>query len=512
MFKIVKRVGAFGCLLILMACCSTTHIDKKASYMLPTEQAATKLDRVIQPLLDDHPAQTGLVLLDSNLDAFAVRAISAREAGRSLDLQYYIWHNDLTGNLLSYEVLRAADRGVRVRLLLDDMNAHDKDTILATLEQHPNIEVRVFNPAYSRGNAFSRGAEMLFRMWSLNRRMHNKAWIVDGRLAIVGGRNIGDEYFDAAKQTNFFDIDVLLLGDAVLETENIFDQFWNSPAAVPLNSMVKVKKDSLATLRQYVKDVDEEIVKITNVYVDRLKHSATVQAILNSERPVYWTDQAHVYSDPADKVFDLKQEDWIINVLSAVWSGAEEELILVSPYFVPGSNGMELIKGLREKDVKIGVVTNSLEATDVMLVHSGYAPYRVPLLKLGVKLYEFTPFTEVDKSLLGSKGASLHTKVFIVDNQTSFIGSFNFDPRSARLNTEMGIFFIHPELTRELAELYAFKVELNNSYELFLENGKLRWLDGTADPQKIWKHDPEVGVMRRAVVRVLSWLPIESQL
>lgn len=516
MLKITNLVGTLFLFLLLLlslvACGSKNYVDKKASYMIPVEQATTKIDRIVQPLIDAHASQTGLVLLDDNLEAFAVRAMTAREAGRSLDLQYYIWHNDLTGNLLSYELLRAADRGVRIRLLLDDMNAHDKDTILATLEQHPNIEVRMFNPIYSRGNALRKGVEMVFRVGRLNRRMHNKAWIVDGRMAIVGGRNIGDEYYDAAKQTNFFDVDVLLVGDAVLETENIFDQFWNSPTTIPLKSLVKVKKGSLAKLREYVKDIDEDIIKVRNVYVDRLRNSTTVQALFNSEKPLYWTEHAHVYSDPPEKAYDMNKEAWVVNVLSKVWQSAQDQLILISPYFVPGKEGMELLKGLRQREVDIGVVTNSLAATDVMLVHSGYMPYRVPLLKLGVDLYEFTPHVEVDKSLLGSSGASLHTKAFIVDGNIGFIGSFNFDPRSARLNTEMGVFFIHPELTEELSSLYAYKIEQNNSYELFLENGKLRWRDGSVIPPKIWTHDPEVGFIKRATTKAISWLPIESQL
>ncbi|MFD1260999.1 phospholipase D family protein [Entomomonas asaccharolytica] len=478
--------------------------------MLPVDNTTT-IDKALHPLLDAHPNQTGLVLLDSNLDAFTLRAITAKEAGRSLDLQYYIWNNDLTGNLLSYELLRAADRGVRIRLLLDDMNVSE-DNVLATLEQHPNIEVRLYNPVYSRKSTLLKVSEMVYRGSRLNRRMHNKIWLADGRVSIVGGRNIGDEYFDAAKQTNFFDVDVLLLGDAVKDTQIIFDQFWNSIATVPLKELIKVKEEALSSLRQYIKDVDEDVIKIKNVYIERLRESSTVEAIFNNERPIYWTDDAHVYSDPPEKAYDLSKDKWIVNSLVPFWLDAKEQLILISPYFVPGEEGMKILKKLRSQDVGVGVVTNSLAATDVMVVHSGYAPYRIPLLEEGIKIYEFTPYQKVNKNLFGSSGASLHTKVFIVDHKTSFIGSFNFDPRSARLNTEMGVLFVHPALTKELIALYEYKVEKNNSYELFLEDGKLRWLDGTADPERIWKHDPEVGIFNRMILKVLSWLPIESQL
>lgn len=480
--------------------------------MLPMDQTTTNIDKVIEPLIDEHPDQTGFVLLANNLDAFAVRAMTAREAGRSLDLQYYIWHADLTGSLLSYELLRAADRGVRVRLLLDDMNAHDKDTVLATLEQHPNIEVRMFNPIYSRNGYLKKGIEMVIRGLSINRRMHNKAWIVDGRLAIVGGRNVGDEYYDAAQQTNFFDVDVLMMGEGVKETENIFDRFWNSSAAVPLQSLVKVKKDSLVKLREYVQSIDDDIIKVHNVYVDRLKSAPSIHALVDREKPVYWTHQAHVYSDPPEKAYNLKQDAWMVNVLASVWQKTKDQLILISPYFVPGKDGMKLLDGLRKKGVDIGVVTNSLAATDVMLVHSGYAPYRVPLLREGVDLYEFAPHADVDQSWLGSNGASLHTKAFVVDGNTSFIGSFNFDPRSARLNTEMGVLFVHSELSEVLLSLYSDKIEQNGSYELFLENGKLRWRDNSVTPPKVWTHEPEVGFIKRVMTKFVSWLPIESQL
>lgn len=499
-------------ILPIAACGSVTFTAKKESYMIPVRQSTTTIDKAIVPLIEEHPTQTGLLLLDDNLDAFAMRALTAREAGRSLDLQYYIWHDDLTGRLLGYELLRAADRGVRVRLLLDDMNVRDKDTVLATLEQHPNIEVRVFNPIYTRKGIFVRSLELVFRGMSLNRRMHNKAWIADGRIAIVGGRNIGNEYFNASHNTNFFDVDLLLTGNAVLETENIFDAFWNSPATVPLTKLVKANVNALGELRNYVENLDNNVIKETNVYIEQVKRSPSLYALFNGKRPFSWTANAHVYSDPPEKAYDLNNDKWLINTLYPVWTTAQHELKMISPYFVPGKQGLALLSRLRQRGVAINILTNSLAATDVMLVHSGYAPYRKPLLEENVQLYELMPYSKVKKTMLGSSGASLHTKAFMVDEKISFVGSFNLDPRSARLNTEMGVLFDQKQITQELLALYDRKIETTSSYKLYLDNGSLRWSDGTITPPEIWEHDPETGVFRRTITKIASWLPIESQL
>ena len=480
--------------------------------MKPEQKHLSLIDKVIVPLITEHPKQTGLFLLDDNLDAFALRAITARTAGRSLDLQYYIWRNNLTGKLLGDELLRAADRGVRIRLLLDDMNISCKDTILSALEQHPNIEIKIFNPIYTRKGIFIKTLELIFRGLSLNRRMHNKAWLVDGHIAIVGGRNIGNEYFDASPRTNFFDVYVLLTGETVLETNHIFESFWNSSASVSLAKLVKLPANGLTKLRAHVKNIDSNAIKETNIYLEQVKKSPSLYALFHGDRPIYWTANAHVYSDPPDKTYQLRKEKWLIHLLYPLWTNAQQEIKMVSPYFVPGKAGVEMLTQLRHKGVTIGILTNSLAATDVMLVHSGYAHYRKLLLKANVQLYELLPFDKIKKKLLGSGGASLHTKVFMVDNKIIFIGSFNLDPRSVRLNTEMGILFEQVDITLQLQQLFYRKVLPESSYQLFLEQDKLRWRDASTIPPQIWNHDPASGIFRRAIVNIASWLPIESQL
>ncbi|MDG2519596.1 phospholipase D family protein [Lysobacter soli] len=477
----------------------------------------TPLDRVIAPMEQAHPGQAGLSLIADNLDAFTVRALTAREAGRSLDLQYYIWKPDLTGNLIVHEVLRAADRGVRVRLLLDDLNSHKKDSVLAALDGHPNIEVRMFNPSRARQSYFLRGVEMVLRIFSLNRRMHNKAWIADGRVAVVGGRNIGDEYFGAASESNFLDADLAVIGEPVRETSRIFDAYWNSSTAIPLSELVDADELSLQRLRRV--GVLEYRSKDAKPYIEQLRRSPSVQALLHGSREPRWTPNAHVYSDPPEKAEGApRRRNWLIDAITPAFTSAEREVFISSPYFVPGDDGVAGLLRMRDRGVRIGILTNSLAATDVAAVHGGYAPYRVPLLRGGIELYELKAQGpgggRAGSGLLGSKSgeASLHTKAFMVDGDCGFVGSVNFDPRSINLNTEMGILFTDRELTRDLMRLYAWKIGRENSYRLWLENGELRWEDAAAKPPRTWTEEPDADWKRRTMAAVARWLPVESQL
>ncbi|WDI92491.1 phospholipase D family protein [Xanthomonas campestris] len=482
-----------------------------ASHALPVAAQATPIDQVVAPLQQAHAGKTGMVILSDNIDAFAVRALTARAAGRSLDLQYYIWHADFTGNLLHNELLRAADRGVRVRLLLDDMNIHGSDSVLAALDSHPLIEIRLFNPTRAREGTLMRGVEMVLRMFSINRRMHNKAWIADGRIAVVGGRNVGDEYFDAARDTNFMDMDAALIGPTVRESEQVFDAYWNSPNALPLAALVTAKPQALEQLRG---SLDAGMASVgAHPYVERLRQSPSVHALMQGNRPVHWVQQARIVADPPEKAEGApSQPDWMTPILIGEMANARRELKLISPYFVPGDDGMRWISGLRKRDVRVSVLTNSLAANDVVAVHSGYADYRIPLLQQGVRLHELKPMGRPDGSLFGSSGASLHTKAFVVDDSAGFIGSFNLDPRSMNLNTEMGLLFEDRTVTAELERLYNHKVGAPVSYRVTLEQGGLRWHDDAAQPPAVWTREPAASVWRRGAAKVLGWLPLDSQL
>ncbi|WP_077929014.1 phospholipase D family protein [Wohlfahrtiimonas populi] len=477
----------------------------------------THLDEVVEPYLLEHPNGTGLYLLDDNLEAYADRILLARSAERTLDLQYYIWHDDLTDNMLGRELLAAADRGVFIRILLDDMNTVEKDIVLSGLAQHPYVEIRLFNPIYSRRNFVTRTVEMLFRGLSLNRRMHNKSMVADSQMAIIGGRNIGNEYFDADPNTNFLDVDLLLVGKAVKEAEDIFESFWDSQASIPAKQVKFGHKDALTTLRETPLSMNETEHQLLSDYKKSLLTHLTIDDVMNKKGRFVWSDNVHVLSDPPEKVFGEKEHKWLItDILPKTWEMAQQSLYLISPYFVPGEEGTKGLSQLSEAGKDVVILTNSLAANDVPMVHAGYAPYREALLKSGVKLYELMPFNvnyKLSKDWkIGASGASLHTKAFIIDESKGFIGSFNLDPRSARLNTEMGVFFESPEITEELMKSYQSVITKDVSYEVILRDQKMIWLDDSNGESKEWDKDPETGWIKRAIVKIVSWLPVESQL
>ncbi|MGL4668267.1 MAG: phospholipase D family protein, partial [Saezia sp.] len=481
-------------------------------FALPVEVDGTKLDRIIEPYTREHPGQTGLMMLKNNLDAFMARAITAREAQRSLDLQYYLWHDDLTGHLLDLEVLNAADRGVRVRIILDDMTAHGRESALAALDLHENIEIRLFNPTRARENKLRRGVEMLLRLMNANRRMHNKAWIADNRVAVVGGRNIGDEYVDAASRTNFFDLDMMLTGAAVADASVIFDDFWNSDAVIPMEALFQLKPQALEKFREAAQKNYEGM--LAQPYVRHIRETPTVTDLYAKGLPVYWSAGVRVISDPASKGLNRDEDKWLIHDLYPQWGGATREFKIMSAYFVPGVEGTRGLTDLVAKGVDVEVLTNSLAATDVISSHSGYMPYREELFNAGVMLYELKPFAEHKQSILGSSGASLHTKAYMVDGHTGFIGSFNFDQRSMNLNTEMGVVFHDPRVIQELSDEFDVLSGPQYSYQLKRseKNNEMIWVDYPDQRGEIyreWESEPETGWFKRMMVYVLSWLPIE---
>ena len=482
-----------------------------SSTALPVTERDTALDRMIAPKLRAHASQSGLMLVTSNLRAFAIRAMAARSAERSLDLQYYYWKDDRTGGLLARELIAAADRGVRVRLLLDDINTKGDDSTHLALDSHPNIEIRLFNPSRNRANVLRRGIEMALRAFSVTRRMHNKAWIADGRLAIVGGRNIGDAYFDAADTANFRDMDLVLVGPVVRQTETVFDEYWNSGAVLPINSLAGSRKGDLQGTK-----ADLETLLLSGdaqPYLQRLQEEKSTEALLSEEQAIHWTSDARIVADPAEKANGSAQENWLANAIFPVIASATSELRIISPYFIPGDQGVTTLRNLVGGGAAVSVLTNSLAATDVAAVHGAYARYREPLLAGDVGLYELRPRRVArDISLFGSSGASLHTKAFTVDGKSGFIGSFNFDPRSISLNTEMGVLFEDPALTREVNAVFAAEISPASSYRLSLQNGAITWQDGDGANARVLDSEPEASIWRRIAATVIGLLPIESQL
>ncbi|MFC4350011.1 phospholipase D family protein [Fodinicurvata halophila] len=487
------------------------RVRGKPSHALETEDTGTELDRSIAPRVEDHPDQSGLMLMPGNLQAFAARAHAAKSAGRSLDMQYYYWRDDLTGGLLAREIVEAADRGVRVRLLIDDINTSGNHQNYLALDSHPNIEVRLFNPCRARANALRRGVEMLLRIFSTTRRMHNKAWIADGRLAIVGGRNIGDAYFDASEGVNFRDMDLLLLGKAVQQTEAIFDSYWNSTSVLPVAALERSHKGNLARFRKKLDRLAES--RLAQPYLHRVAQERNAERMLSRRQRLYWSREVTVVSDPPEKAAARGRDSWLARAIFPMMIAAERELQITSPYFIPGEAGVKRLASLAQQGVEVSILTNSLASTDVAAVYGAYANYRKTLLEAGVKLFELRPQAgRRNISLFGSRSARLHTKAFTTDGHSGFIGSFNFDPRSVSLNTEMGVIFRHGRLVEDVRDIFDEQSDPENSYSLALKEDEIVWLDGREGAVEECHHTPEAGFWRRLTAAVIGILPVESQL
>ncbi|HWA43739.1 MAG TPA: phospholipase D family protein [Hypericibacter adhaerens] len=483
----------------------------KPSLAMPVSETAARLDRLVAPLLARRPGQSGMVLLASNLDAFAARLLAARQAERSLDLQYYLWHGDLTGRLLAHEVLQAADRGVRVRLLLDDLNARQHDRTYLALDAHPNIDVRLFNPRLSRHGLLRLAFETVLRVMRITRRMHNKAWIADGRLAVVGGRNVGDPYFDAAASSNFCDLDLLMLGPAVHQAETVFDLYWNSEAAIPIRALGKRRKKALSRLRRRLASLGAN--DAARPYLHRIVQEATIGELLSGKGEICWAEKASIVADPPEKFKGDGQKNWLMHALGPLLASARAKLEIISPYFIPGDAGTTRLTEMAGQGVEIAVLTNSLAATDVTAVHGAYARYRKALVQGGIRLFELKPYeARGRKSIFGSISASLHTKAFTIDDRLGFVGSMNFDPRSASLNTEMGLLFEHEGLVRQIGAIFADETSPRKSYRVRIEAGRILWQDEEEGAVRTWRDEPEAPARRRLMATIIALLPIQSQL
>lgn len=458
-----------------------------------------------------HAGQSGLALVSDNLDAFALRALTARSAARRLDLMYYYWRDDLTGGLLAREILNAADRGVSVRILIDDISTRARDNTYVAFMNHPNIQFRLFNPVMARVNPVRRRYSMIKRAINLTRRMHNKAWICDGVLAIVGGRNIGDAYFDASRESNFRDMDLVLLGPAVEQTRNLFEAYWTCAVTVRVKAVSRRKADLAAVRRRL-----EALASIAKAepYRNELIVERDAQSMLAEDLAFHWTDKASVVSDPPEKAEGEKETNWLSRELFPVLLQARQKIEIISPYFIPGPSGVEKFVEMVDHGIDVAISTNSLAATDEITVHGAYAKYRRPLLEGGVRLYELRPENTKRRRrhLFASAGASLHTKAFTVDDRWGFVGSFNFDPRSVSLNTEMGVLFEDPRLTAELSANFARQIAPDESYRLSLDGGRLFWEERNDGVTRIWNREPKARIWLRSLAKIIGWLPIEWQL
>ncbi|HQR22283.1 MAG TPA: phospholipase D family protein [Burkholderiaceae bacterium] len=498
----------------LLGGCATSlpSLEGRTTTTALADTAGSSLGRALQSEIAAHPGQTGVHALPRPRDAFATRAVLAAAAEKSIDAQYYVWHGDQVGYLLFEALWNAAERGVRVRLLLDDANTAGLDPTIAALDAHPNIEVRLYNPLVMRE---ARGLNFLADFTRVNRRMHNKSFTVDSQVTVVGGRNIGNEYFAAGSGVAFADLDVVAVGAAVGEVSKEFDTYWNSPSAYPAASFVGAPgSDSAAQLKAKFAETRADPESVD--YLEEVRVTPVLRDMVEHRLVIEWTTAQLVYDDPAKTLDTTARTDILLfPELVRTIGRPQKTLDLSTPYFVPGDGGTAALVAQAGSGVKIRILTNSLAATDVSAVHAGYAKRRLDLLRAGVQLYELKP-TAVREGSAGRSGyesssaAGLHAKTFAVDRSRIFVGSFNFDQRSARLNTEMGLVIDSPALARELAEAFETAIP-SAAYEVRIapDGNGLEWIERTGSGEVRYDTEPDTTWLKRSTVNLLSILPIE---
>lgn len=504
---------------VLGGCASLPdNINRDESHAY-TDTQNTLLGRNARKDLDQSINEDGFILLGNGLDAFVARAVLAGLAERSLDVQYYLYHDDLVGGLFTGFLWEAAERGVRVRILVDDMDMAGRDARIIALDSHSNIEIRIFNP-FDRNLA--RQAQFVTGLGSVTRRMHNKSFTADNMATIVGGRNIGNEYFDADPTLEFADLDVLAIGDVVNDVSSAFDLYWNSLLAYPATTIIKeqLTEEELKKLEAGIMEFMKE--QQASNYMTALLNSKLAQQINDNKITYHWGDAAVVVDHP-DKIISPRDANdlHLAKQLAPYFESIEHELLIVSPYFVPGDEGVEFFKRLIDKGVRVKILTNSLSSNDVGIVHAGYAKYRKDLLRNGVELYEMnkkisSSQRKKKKGEGGSSKASLHAKTFVIDRKKVFIGSLNLDPRSFYENTEIGLVLNSVEIARNMAEQLdtdidkkAFRLELREDEEA---NEYLLWHGVENNEAVTFDVDPYTSFWRRLGVGIMGLLPIESQL
>lgn len=488
---------------------------------LQVDTAQTTLAQIIQPLQEQHPDLTGYLVLFEPLEALATRLSLIDKAEKRLDLQYYIWDNDKVGSLALHALIRAADRGVKIRLLIDDNNAKSTEGIFLALAQHPNIEVKLFNPYRFRKY---RALDMILDLKRINRRMHNKSFIADHQVALIGGRNMTNQYYNVSDNYQFSDVDVMLVGTAVKDISHSFDEYWSHEYAYKVQEVVNQSAHHLS-YESLKRQLDEHYERVTvQNYLDLTSNSQAIDSLMSRDIQLDWV-KAEVVKDSPDKIKSkAKKKEHLNFQLIQHLEQPEKNVDLISAYFVPEKKGAKMLTDLAEDGIKVRVLTNSFKANDVAVVHAFYGKYRQNLLEHGVQLYEFLPAlnkNDLDKntedlakkakvSIKGLSRSSLHAKLMALDEKQVFIGSFNFDPRSAYLNTEIGVLLNSPPLAQavhttmdENLSKYAYKLVLD-------ANKKITWQRQTPQGPVIYTKEPRMKWWQRAGIKMLSWLPIEG--
>lgn len=523
----------------LTACMSLPdNSNRTISHYLPANPNSKLAERIL-PDNQANAGKTGAYILHQGHEAFVSRLALTENAQQSIDAQYYIWHDDISGRLLLKSMYQAAERGVRVRLLLDDNATRGMDAILTKFNNHPNIEVRLYNPYAQRKY---RSVAYFTDTMRINRRMHNKSFTVDGVVSIVGGRNVGDEYFEAGTELMFGDLDVSVVGNLVPEIQLDFDKYWASQSSYPLERIAnpKLSHNNVEFAEDGTIDGGDTRIEIRN----EEKTKQYLFTLFDSQYPNYltgnqgnydnsmlvWADDAQFFSDPPSKTTDKRDFDYqqsVIAKMTPFIASSQKQLLIVSPYFIPTETGTKFLTNMAQQGKRVIILTNSLAATDVKMVHSSYQKYREALLAGGVELYEFKPDSKNDEydsddynqkyeddydinGMLPDSNASLHAKAFTVDDKYLFVGSPNLDPRSAMLNTELGIVFESERLAKAVNTAFEQNKDVVNYRLALTDDGKIEWHALEDGKQVTYYHEPAAKMTDKMLVDISSMLPLDG--
>ncbi|MGH6621324.1 MAG: phospholipase D family protein [Alphaproteobacteria bacterium] len=504
-----------GAVLAAIAACSTTAVptsqDQPKSYAL-RDPASTSFGRLSAQRASAHPDASGFATITSGREAFLSIVALTRLAEKTLDLQYYIWRADTTGRIVLSEIVEAAERGVRVRLLLDDMDLEWEDHELERLSAHPNIEVRLFNPFAGRETGLM---DILFDFKRITHRMHNKAYIADNSIAIVGGRNIGDRYFSANEEANYRDLDLYAAGPIVRDISASFDDFWNSDWSIDVSRIGGAGEApaSYGQVREALKRVAD--AHAGGVYGRDDAPNPPRQVVEEAFDRLVWTGQAALLVDRANKPETAVSA--LVRELRAKLGGTvQKRLLIETAYLIPGDRGVDALCRFVGNGVEVRVLTNSFASNDVVTAYSGYRKFREPLLRCGVDLYEMRTdagFVRKDwRWLNASSTAYLHTKAAVLDGQDVVVGSFNLDPRSVDLNTEMALLVRSGRLAEDVTAFIEDGMSPPNAYRLAMEDGDVVWIERSDGKTARLDEEPGVSFWRSLVGKVISFLPLEGQL
>jgi putative cardiolipin synthase len=496
--------------LLVIGCASVPKDYARTESRAFTNYLDTSVGQLFEEEAVQHPGESGFKIITRGRQGFNARIAMTELAEKTLDLQYYIWEKDETGWLLAEYVLNAADRGVRVRILVDDITLAGRDAAAASLDAHPNIEVRVFNPFAHRSARLIDYSTDLVRV---NHRMHNKIFVMDNAVAIIGGRNIGNHYFNVDAHANFRDLDIAAAGPVVREISNVYDYFWNGDWSVPISALTDrpFTNEDLETVRENT----SKLIAAGNYPYLLDQDVDTLRSELLSIRDRFiWAPGQILWDDPA-AIEGGMQAGKLVNALEDKLEMLQSELLMEAAYFIIREPGVENVARMHDRGVKMRVLTNSLASNDVLAAHAGYSETRDELIANGMEIYEMRPDARAVKqrNYSAESKTGLHAKAMVFDRESVFIGSFNLDPRSFNINTEAGLYVESPELAEQVAAFMDEGVRPENSYRVLLDDeGDLVWVTEIDGEEVRYDDEPETTFGQRFMSDFFTILPIDEHL